>query len=612
MKYKTTPRKKESVNWMRIPMLLAAVLLFCLPTVISFVGLDKFRLTKEVFVTVMVLLLTLTILVFLKRLPYRISLWSWEALLLLATAYTGLHSLVSPSRGTSFYAFCYFSLFVLLFFVLRAISSPGSLQWTWLVLGTASALNSLLAVLQYFGMVSAMVTDTGEVLSGRIGAVGFIGDVNSAGFLFGLVSLALFAFVFGPSSRGIRAFASALLLINLVGLLFTQTLTAILSLVFCLVLWFAFHHWWVLRNTRKFTRGLILLWIVLGLGLAGGLVLGQRTGTLDRIQGVWNRLKEGDWMMVTSGRQPVYWLTWQMIKQEPLLGSGLNMFSKEFFFFRADTEIGRSVDLLEQTGAYREVHNEYLQIWYELGILGLLAFCVLLISPAVIVLIRIQQMGDGRAAYWAGILSVTTIQIALSCLAFFPFHLAVTLVPIVLVFASLRHVTDLPQGRVSGIDLRAWSPRLRMSMYGLSALVILFLCYGQIQKWRANNEAGVAAFLLERASSGQYEPRQSRVFADQALARLEYAETICSRLPVIRSLKGTALMLLGRYDTAIENYSDAAQQIPSPEAYVNLASAYMAKNQNERAEECVQRALRYEPRFGKALHALDYLKGQQK
>jgi O-antigen ligase len=60
------------------------------------------------------------------------------------------------------------------------------------------------------------------------------------------------------------------------------------------------------------------------------------------------------------------------------LGHGLGSFATDFFRYRAETDMSR-LAMVDQPGAFREVHNDYLQVWEELGVIGLLLFVALLI-----------------------------------------------------------------------------------------------------------------------------------------------------------------------------------------------------------------------------------------
>ncbi|MGW8181571.1 MAG: hypothetical protein ACWGQW_22810, partial [bacterium] len=280
-----------------------------------------------------------------------------------------------------------------------------------------------------------------------------------------------------------------------------------------------------------------------------------------------------------------------------------NTFGKDFFYFRAETEAGQSVRLLLQSGAFREVHNEYLQVWEELGIPGLLIFLALLFSPIAITLKRFREEADAEETYWLGILTIGLVFVGISCLAFFPLHLSVTGAYIALLLAGIRAV-QAPASDAAGMEGRLMRPVI----IGVLMVAVAGFAWQSINEWRANNEAGVGAFLVQNVGAKDYRPSQKKTIADEALARVERAQNMAPELREVHSLKGSVLMLLGRYEQAAESYLRGVEYVPSPELYTNLAAAYLALGKKHQAEECLDLALGYSPGYRKARQARRFLK----
>jgi tetratricopeptide (TPR) repeat protein len=116
---------------------------------------------------------------------------------------------------------------------------------------------------------------------------------------------------------------------------------------------------------------------------------------------------------------------------------------------------------------------------------------------------------------------------------------------------------------------------------------------------------------LRTARTQNYRPAQKRAIADEALARLERAEELSPAFYEIFNLKGTVLMLLGRYEEAVKSYSRGVVFSPSPELYTNLAAAYMAIGQKQKAKGCLDLALSYAPTYRKARQALRFLESEK-
>jgi tetratricopeptide (TPR) repeat protein len=327
---------------------------------------------------------------------------------------------------------------------------------------------------------------------------------------------------------------------------------------------------------------------------------------VQRAAVVFEQVRQGDWNTATSGRAPVYGITWQMIKQDPWLGRGLNSFGREFFSFRTENAEAQKQSLINQPGAYQEVHNEYLQVWFELGIAGFLLFVVLLLFPILLALRSLGSSIEPERAYWHGVLGLTALYVAVSSLGFFPFHTSISAAFIVLVFGCLR---NLQFEAIGGHHVPFPFQSLQLPIPSLARFILvpaaaLYLAYPPAQVWRANGEMGFSVFLLEAAMSPHLPLPQKRLYADTALARLKRAENLAPHYYEIYNLQGSANMLLGRYFEAVRCYGVAARNIPSPEVLTNLASAHMAANENEKARLYLQTALRYNMHHWKAHQAL--------
>ncbi len=585
--------------------MIAACLLVVLPWVVAFSGLDKFRLPKSAIATVGILLLA-TSLFAAAKLRVRFGRFSWESLFLVAIVYAGGHSLILGRYPASWVGLFNLSVYCLLFVSFVSLANPRFQRRIWLWIGAVLGAHSVLTVLQFYGLLPQVLDVGGRVLRGRLTPAGLLGEVNSGGFLFGLVSLIMVYYLVAEEDGRLRLVALLFLGLNLLGLAYTRTLTAVIGLIVCSAIWLVFHHWWLFRFKRDTARrSLVTLWLFLTVFLAGLVLVGREAGLSARLGSVWSLVQRGEWTVATAGRQPVYKLTGSMIGEKPFTGRGLNSFGEDFFYYKAESEAGQNVRLLSQPGAFREVHNEYLQVWVELGLLGLLLFLSLFAIPVIRSVVILRNEENGRRSYWIGILTIGLIFVGIDCLAFFPLHVTVTAFYIVFLLACLRYFQN-PSGQESEAEV-GWTPRKMLVGTAVLLLVTLVVGYVQSRKWEVNSQLEVAAFLLERASVGTYTAAQKRVFADEALSRLEAAEALAPVMPEVHNLRGSALMIAGRFSDAIVSYQRAAQRIPSPEVLTNLAAAFIADRQFSLAEESLTLALRYEPAYPKAMEARNYL-----
>ena len=292
------------------------------------------------------------------------------------------------------------------------------------------------------------------------------------------------------------------------------------------------------------------------------------------------------------------------------MGKGLHTFGRDFFQARVATDYGQEVDLIDQPGSFREAHNEYLQAWEELGVLGLLLLIALLILPLIHSVRYASRESNPDKIYQMGILSLAVVFVGITCMTFFPLRLSASAAFIVLLMARIRfHQNGEQVARVwkpGGQPILSLSPRMILAVGGL---LMLLPFYQQTGRWRANYETGLAAFLVNQTTTAGYDAEQRRLFGGEALRRLNRAEDWAGDFYEIYNLKGSAHMVLGNYRDALDNYRLAANNIPGPEVYTNLAAAHIARDELEPARSYLKLALAYNPEYRKAQQAREFLDG---
>jgi len=154
-----------------------------------------------------------------------------------------------------------------------------------------------------------------------------------------------FAFLSKELSKKQRAFLLAVSLLGLYCLIRTSSRSAWLGFIFAVSI-YAFY----LRRRFALFVPVILL----------GLIAVSPNG-FERITSLFARDENTVWERLQLWRG-----TWEMVKEHPFLGFGINTFSEYYPQYRPP-------DYQD----IRYTHNCYLQMWSEIGIVGLVSFCLI-------------------------------------------------------------------------------------------------------------------------------------------------------------------------------------------------------------------------------------------
>jgi O-antigen ligase len=210
----------------------------------------------------------------------------------------------------------------------------------------------------------------------------------------------------------------------------TQTLAAIAALVLGTAVLLAVAFPWR-RVLAALGVGVILL------GLAFVVVTPLRLRAVSKIR----HASEGDWNAVLTGRLDGWRAALWMLRSHPLTGVGQGAFRPEFVPAKlALMDRGATFYVGQSQGVFANAHNEILEVGADLGIPGLAA-----IAWGLAVLLRAAAGGDtgradggiaaDRAFAWSA-----TATIGVLSLAHFPFRVALTAFPALLVLAwAFRH-----------------------------------------------------------------------------------------------------------------------------------------------------------------------------
>ena len=349
------------------------------------------------------------------------------------------------------------------------------------------------------------------------------------------------------------------------------------------------------------------------------------------------------------GRRIAIWkFTGMMIKDHPLLGSGLGTFKYNSLRYQAkffDQGNNRS---LYPYGIADEMHNEYLQLWAELGIIGLGIFIWLMISYFNYVIKLLKRVKD---RYNQGIiigLMGSVIAVLVDGLFGFPLHLSASVVLFWLALALTTVVagTEVNVGKINMAQKKSNKKekkekdnnvtRFKPLLYICIILLSLFLCVTVVRPFVArtywyygnreveNKNLNEAIKVYKEAL--KWDPYLGHIyytignilineeFYITAQEYLEKAEKYFDYTNLPRALAFVYLQK-GMFDEAVIKLKQAISYQKNKKSmvplYGELGNTYLHLNRYKTAEIAYKNALKINPNYVNAHHGLAVVYLQQ-
>ena len=419
-------------------------------------------------------------------------------------------------------------------------------------------------------------------------------DVNIHAALLNLIALPacgyFMALLAGPrSSNRTTMFMGLSFFILTYGILLTKSRGGILAFLVCagILLFMVWRH--VPRRVVAIAAGLIALaYLFADLSWAGGLT--ERAQTLADLRGA------------GAGRFAIWRQSWLLLQeQSPFWGVGLGIYSLLWPPYRAP----------QDSSAGYFVHNDYLQIWIEAGLPGLLLFLIFL-GGALWTTVRI--LGNARLPRAARLetigLGMGLAAIALHSLVQYNFYV----VPILLLCGlGLARLQELEMAHAVGKP-KPWriQPAKYFSVRGYRAVVFLaaLLPLGYLAS------IGVSAYQSSRgvmlAEEGRTDEAEQALivahrFWPDADAPLFMRADLYRFMLMQSTNEGMTPRRKVLFDTADELLGEAERRNPfRPHIFTlraelyRMAPAFVGPSWREKIEQAHQHAIRLDPRFYQA------------
>src|SRR5690606_36634304 len=251
-----------------------------------------------------------------------------------------------------------------------------------------------------------------------------------AGYLISIAPFAFGVYIFSKNHKYLNKFYTNLALIAFLICLFilpsTNSRTSWLALIAGLI--FIFWQRYEVSNKIKFllnTKTKIIASLLLSITFAGFII-----ATLYQIKPA-----------SAFGRLFIWKITSEIISENPIFGIGFNRFEVEYNNYQAKYFAADDGTLEEKLTSdnVRHAHNEYLQIWAELGLTGLIIFAGIIVLVFLGNKITGIQPPEGGQLTEKQVVNLSAKASLISLLVFsffsFPLHILPTLINFIFLLA---------------------------------------------------------------------------------------------------------------------------------------------------------------------------------
>jgi len=285
----------------------------------------------------------------------------------------------------------------------------------------------------------------------------------------------------------------------------------------------------------------------------------------------------------SSGRRIAIWkFTGMMIKDHPILGSGIGTYKYNTLRYQAKFFEQGDNRSIYPYGIADQAHNEYLQLWAELGTIGLAIFLWLIIAYFNYGIRYLKREKDEqKQGIMIGMMGAV-VAFLIDSFIWFPLHLS-TNVSLLWLFIGLTIVMGLEKkaGSVSK-PKRNNIYKFKPILYIIVIFWAVFLCITVARPF----VACTYWYHGNREVNNQNYDKAIKIYEsglkwDPYLGALYYNLGIISMRPDL-------------YNTALTNFEKATKYFDFPELPQNIATIYLAKGELDKAIDEFKRAISYQ------------------
>jgi O-antigen ligase/Tfp pilus assembly protein PilF len=299
--------------------------------------------------------------------------------------------------------------------------------------------------------------------------------------------------------------------------------------------------------------------------------------------------------------------TFEMIKDRPILGSGIGSFKMNYLDYQADF-LQRNYYYIKYSGKAGEAHNEYLQIWAELGTIGLGIFIgiILMFYSLIINYLKKNKSEKEKIIVFGLVLGITCFLI--HCLFTFPLHVPT-------LGSTFFILLGLTVGYIGEFDLNKTNKKniiwKKLNQKKQRWIEIVFIFLISVCMIFVINMLVIKPYIAEIHYFKGMEYYEKENYND-ALKDFKYAAQFDPYNGRILHALGTTYYHLDIQDEAQKVLKKTKFYFNDRNIFRNLGLSYMQSGNYEKAEKELKHAIYLDPKYTEAYSDLAYLYATQK
>lgn len=513
--------------------------------------------------------------------------------LILFTSVLVLSLFISETKRISLNDFIIFFSYILIFFLItNNIDRKADFNSFIHLFFIISSLVSTYTIIQYYG-IDPYLSDLNSLTS-TIGQKNWISN-----YLAMIFPVAFFYFLLEKEKKNKLIFY-LLLTIYYINLMICQSrgiwISIVLTAIFAIYIIFKFKIIKIFKENQKWLISLLITFLIITIIYSTDNFLNRSALTVPQ-----RALSTFDEQNPSVNTRLLMWkTTFNMIKDKPILGSGIGTFKMNYLFYQAEF-LRKNPSYIKYSGKAGEAHNEYLQMWAELGIIGLGLFILIFyfFYKTIFNFFKSSKNIKDKTITLGLVMGITSFLI--HSLFTFPLHvhaLGVTFFALLGLTVIYTRKINLPK-----TDSDNRPKEFELKNKGIKIALTIFVLISMI--WVINLVA-VKPYIAEiKYFNGMRYNVDSNY--SEALPYFEHAASLDPYNGRILHALGTTYYNLGILDKAEEILQKTKKYIIDVNTFYNLGLVYAQTGEYQEAEKEFKNAIYLDTKHFKTYHNLGLL-----